>query len=94
MVDKIEMSLDDIIKKNKIGYRRQGGAPGASGAVRKNLNGKAPIRRNSNNNNNNQKGNFRGTVNRKIGGGVRPTQQRGSPRIARKFPRVRNTSTT
>lgn len=33
MVDKIEMSLDDIIKTNKIGFRRGGG--GANGAVNK-----------------------------------------------------------
>lgn len=33
MVDKIEMSLDDIIKKNKIGFRRSGGAGGSSGGA-------------------------------------------------------------
>ncbi|XP_031634570.1 aly/REF export factor 2 [Contarinia nasturtii] len=59
MVDKIEMSLDDIIKTNKIGFRRNGakkqvnGAGGAGGNRRKI--GNKPVQK------------FRGTANRQIG---------------------------
>jgi len=35
MVDKIEMSLDDIIKTNKIGFRRSGGAAAGRNNVRR-----------------------------------------------------------
>lgn len=81
MVDKIEMSLDDIIKKNKIGFRRPGAA------------GKKPIGKGkpsvNNRRQNNQTTKFRGTANRQIvRKGPRPTQQRGV-NVARKFPRVR-----
>lgn len=83
MVDKIEMSLDDIIKTNKIGFRRKGGAAGG-GAGRKPVKGSnaAGPRRNQT-----STSKFRGTQNRQIGGGARAPQ-----RIPRKFARVRNTT--
>ncbi|XP_055316383.1 aly/REF export factor 2 isoform X2 [Sitodiplosis mosellana] len=58
MVDKIEMSLDDIIKTNKIGFRRGGTTKkqvnGAGGGNRRKAGGKPPQK-------------FRGTANRQIG---------------------------
>lgn len=81
MVDKIEMSLDDIIKTNKIGFRRSGG----SGPGRKNVDGAAggPSR--------NTQTKFRGTKNRPIGGGSNGAGGKGrirSTQPIRKFTRV------
>lgn len=83
MVDKIEMSLDDIIKTTKIGFRRKGGAAGG-GAGRKNVKGSnagGPRRTQ------NSPAKFRGTQNRQIGGVARAPQ-----RSPRKFARVSNTT--
>lgn len=84
MVDKIEMSLDDIIKTNKIGFRRKGGAAGAGGEKKNIRGGNAGGPRRTQN----PTSKFRGTQNRQIGGGARGAPQR-SPR---KFARVRNTT--
>lgn len=85
MVDKIEMSLDDIIKTNKIGFRRKAGATGGGGggAGRKNVKGNTTGPRR----NQNSATKFRGTQNRQIGGASRAPQ-----RSPRKFARVRNTT--
>lgn len=83
MVDKIEMSLDDIIKKNKIGFRRGGG----SGAgAKKQANGAGGNRRNVG-----QKSSpkFRGTANRQIG---KPKGRSFGGAPTRKFTRVRKSS--
>lgn len=87
MVDKIEMSLDDIIKTNKIGFRRPGGAGGRK-ATNANAGGGGGQRRN----NNNLTTKFRGTTNRQIGNNARPKgRARGVPQT-RNFSRVRNTT--
>lgn len=84
MVDKIEMSLDDIIKTNKIGFRRG----------RASFNGKKPAgkpQRNNGNNKQQQKGGvtkFRGTANRQIGKPKGRTAFRTAA-APRKFTRVR-----
>ena len=89
MVDKIEMSLDDIIKKNKIGFRRGGGgAGGGSGGAKKQANGAGGNRRNAG-----QKPapKFRGTANRQIG---KPKGRSFGAAPTRKFSRVRMSSHT
>lgn len=88
MVDKIDMSLDDIIKTNKIGFRRSG----AAGKARKQLTTSGrnqpkkaggPVRRNAST--------FRG---RQQNGAVKGrTQSRGGVQQARsKFTRVSTNS--
>lgn len=79
MVDKIEMSLDDIIKTNKIGFRRGGatkkqvnGAGGGGGNRRKAVGKPNPK--------------FRGTANRQIG---KPKGRSFGGAPTRKFTRVR-----
>lgn len=78
MVDKIEMSLDDIIKTNKIGFRR--GRPANN---RKQANGAAGNRRNSIKKPITK---FRGTSNRQIG---KPKGRTFGGAASRKFTRVR-----
>lgn len=87
MVDKIEMSLDDIIKTNKIGFRRGGGA-----GAKKQVNGAGAKNRNGRNAGGNSKApsKFRGTTNRQIGGKPKGRSFGGAP--TRKFTRVRMSS--
>lgn len=97
MVDKIEMSLDDIIKTNKIGFRRGRGATGA----KKPAGGASGKPQRNNTANNAKKGGtgaskFRGTANRQIGKAKGPrtptTFRTATPN--RKFTRVRETKQT
>lgn len=87
MVDKIEMSLDDIIKTNKIGFRRGGGGGGAKKQVNGGAGGKA--RRNIGGNNKAPPSKFRGTQNRQIG---KPKGRSFGGAPTRKFTRVRKSS--
>lgn len=77
MVDKIEMSLDDIIKTNKIGFRR-------GGATKKQANGAGVGNRRKVGGKPTQK--FRGTANRQIS---KPKGRSFGGAPTRKFTRVR-----
>lgn len=80
MVDKIDMSLEDIIKTNKIGFRR-GGA-----AKKQQANGAGGQRRPRQQQPQQQNTKFRGTANRQIGKQKGRTFGGSQPR---KFTRVR-----
>lgn len=89
MVDKIEMSLDDIIKKNKIGFRRNAG--GSGGGARKQANGAGGGGGNRRNTGPKTTQKFRGTANRQIG---KPKGRSFGGAPTRKFSRVRKSSHT
>lgn len=79
MVDKIDMSLEDIIKTNKIGFRRGGTAkkPQANGAGGQRRPRQQQQQQNTK---------FRGTANRQIG---KPKGRTFGASQPRKFTRVR-----
>lgn len=85
MVDKIEMSLDDIIKKNKIGFRRN------AGGAKKQANGAGGGGGNRRNAGQKSTQKFRGTANRQIG---KPKGRSFGGAPTRKFSRVRKSSHT